>query len=121
MAKTPAAPQVPGAIPPAADPAPSTAPDPTQPVASPLGAPAADADTVAVPKAQLDALLAKMADLEAKAAAAPAAAARPAKTEGENLPDQSSVNPDAIKSPVLTKQGWVVPTDFGANPAAKRL
>lgn len=120
MAKTPAAPQVPGAIPPAADPAPSTAPDPTQPVAE-AAAPAAEGDTVAVPKAQLDALLAKMADLEAKVAAAPAAAARPPKTEGENLPDQSSVNPDTIKSPVLTKQGWVVPTDFGANPAAKRL
>lgn len=120
MAKTPAAPQVPGAIPPAADPAPSTAPEPTQPVAEDAG-PAPEADTVAVPKAQLDALLAKMADLEAKVAAAPAAAARPPKTESDALPDQSSVNPDAIKSPVLTKQGWVVPTDFGANPAAKRL
>jgi len=62
-----------------------------------------------------------VADLEAKVAAAPAAAARPPKTESDALPDQSSVNPDTIKSPVLTKQGWVVPTDFGANPAAKRL
>jgi hypothetical protein len=38
----------------------------------------------------------------------------------ESLPDQSSVDPNAIKSPVLTRQGWVVPTEFGTSPAAKR-
>lgn len=32
------------------------------------------------------------------------------KAQGPELPDQLDVDPDTIKAPVLTKQGWVLPT-----------
>lgn len=54
------------------------------------------------------------------AKAAPVTAPKRAADPSESLPDQSSVDPNTIKSPVLTKQGWVVPTEFGTPPAAKR-
>lgn len=74
-------------------------------------------ETVTVSKATLDALLARVERLESAKASPSARVANP---EAE-LPHQDEVNPDKIKSPVLTKQGWVVPTNFGANPAAKAL
>lgn len=78
-------------------------------------APAAD-EMVAVPKAQLDSILARLEAVESKPAATPSRVA-----QETNLPDQKDVNPDKIKTPVLTKQGWVVPNAFGSNPAAKAL
>lgn len=33
------------------------------------------------------------------------------KPEGPSLPDQADVDPDTIKGPVLSKQGWVLPTN----------
>jgi hypothetical protein len=33
------------------------------------------------------------------------------KPEGPNLPDQLDVDPDTIGEPVLTRQGWVLPTN----------
>ena len=33
-----------------------------------------------------------------------------------SLPDQSAIDPDKINTPVLSKQGWVVPTKFGSHP-----
>lgn len=38
----------------------------------------------------------------------------------EELPDIASLDKDAIKTPVLTKQGWYVPETFGTNPAQVR-
>jgi hypothetical protein len=100
MAKTPTPPQVPGETPPAADPA----------------TPASDApdEIVEVPKAQLDALLARVAALET---AAPVA--RRANPDAD-LPHQDDVDPATIKSPVLSKQGWIVPTGHGSNPNAPK-
>jgi hypothetical protein len=69
--------------------------------------------TVTIDRAQLDALMAKAAQADAMA--------RPVKAGDASLPDQSTIDPTAIKSPVLSKQGWVVPAEFGSNPAAKRL
>lgn len=72
-------------------------------------------ETVVVSKADLAALMHRVAALESK----PAVATRA--VQETNLPEQDKVNPDNIKTPVLTKQGWVVPTTFGANPAQKAL
>jgi len=104
--KTPVAPQVPGETPtPAAeDQAPSAT---TETPAD---------ETVAVPKAQLDALLARVAALEAN----PAPVARRANPDA-SLPDQDDVDLSTLKSPVLTKQGWLVPTGFGANPNGQKI
>lgn len=77
--------------------------------------PAAE-ETVTVSKASLDALMARVAALES----VKAPASRQAKQTSE-LPDSSSVDPDKIKTSVLTKQGWVVPTGYGSNPSAKAL
>lgn len=78
--------------------------------------PAAE-ETVVVSKASLDALMARLDRLESAKSSPISRAANP----DAELPHQDEVNPDQIKSPVLTKQGWVVPTNFGANPAAKAL
>lgn len=111
MAKTSPTPQVPGEppTPPAADPAPGA------PAASPV---AADG-TVSIARDDLDALHAELAALRA-AKAAPVTAPKRQADPSESLPDQSSVDADTIKAPVLTRQGWVVPTEFGTPPAAKR-
>lgn len=105
--KTPVAPKVPGETPtPAAEDQATEATTTETP---------AD-ETVAVPKAQLDALMARVAALEAN----PAPVVRRANPEA-SLPDQDSINLDALKSPVLTKQGWLVPTGFGANPNGQKI
>ena len=89
---------------------------PGEVVAAPVVEQAPQAEeTVTVSKAQLDALMSRLERLESQ----PSPASRQA--QSIDLPDESEVNPDQIKSPVLTKQGWVVPTAFGANPAAKAL
>ena len=74
-------------------------------------------ETVTVSKASLDALMARLDRLESAKASPSSRVANP----DAELPNQDDINPDKIKSPVLTKQGWVVPTNFGANPAAKAL
>lgn len=74
-------------------------------------------ETVTVSKASLDALMARVQALES---AKPTASSKAAK-QTTDLPDADKVDPDKIKSAVLTKQGWVVPTGYGSNPAAKAL
>ena len=77
-----------------------------------VAAPAAGAEeTVTVSKSQLEAIVAVA--VKKAVAAGPVVSA---KASDENLPDQSTVDPLKIKKPVLTKQGWVVPDKFGANP-----
>lgn len=105
--KTPAVPQVPGETPTSA--AEDQAPEATTTETN-------VEETVAVPKAQLDALLARVAALEAN----PTPVARRANPDA-SLPDQDDVDLSTLKSPVLTKQGWLVPTGFGANPNGQKI
>jgi hypothetical protein len=105
--KTPAVPKVPGETP-------TPAAEDQAPEATTTETPADE--TVAVPKAQLDALLARVAALEAN----PAPVARRANPDA-SLPDQDDVDLSTLKSPVLTKQGWLVPTGFGANPNGQKI
>lgn len=47
---------------------------------------------------------------------------RPAPTRkeaDESLPDTADIDQSALKSPVLTRQGWLVPDDFGSPAASK--
>lgn len=44
----------------------------------------------------------------------------PAARVTEELPDIDSLDKAKIKTPVLTKQGWLVPETFGANPNLQR-
>lgn len=90
---------------------------PGEVVAAPVAEQAPQAEeTVTVSKASLDALMARLDRLESAKSSPSVRVAQDA-----DLPSQDSVDPDKIKTPVLTKQGWVVPTAFGANPAAKAL
>lgn len=103
-----AAPKVPG------EPVAETVQQPAgEPVAETVAA-AAPEETVTVSKASLDALMARVAALESQ----PAKARKPAAEA--KLPDQDSVDPAKITAPVLSKQGWVVPEKFGANPNAQK-
>lgn len=97
MPKHPSQPQVPGE---AVD---ETAPEGDQ------NAGLSEVETVAVPKAQLDALMARIAALEG------GQTVRRANPDAD-LPDQSEVDSATIKAPVMTKQGWIVPDKFGYNP-----
>lgn len=121
MARTAAVPQVPGA--PVAEQSPQVPGAPvaetTAPVAQDAGQDASpEAELVTVSKASLDALMARVQALESNASAA--SAVKRVANPGASLPDQDTINPDEIASPVLTKQGWVVPTKFGANPNAQK-
>lgn len=80
------------------------------------GAPDKEAETVAVPKAQLEALMSR---LEALEKTAPQPSQKVANPEAL-LPDQDTIDPAKIKIPVLSKQGWVVPLEFGTPPVAKK-
>ena len=118
MARTAAVPQVPGA--PVDE---QSQQVPGAPVAVETTAPVAqdaspEAETVTVSKASLEALRARVQALESNASAA--SAVKRVANPGASLPDQDTINPDEIASPVLTKQGWVVPTKFGANPNAQK-
>lgn len=107
-----AAPKVPG------EPVAETVQQPAgEPVAETVAA-AAPEETVTVSKASLEALRARVQALESNASAA--SAVKRVANPGASLPDQDTINPDEIASPVLTKQGWVVPTKFGANPNAQK-
>lgn len=88
----------------------------SQPVSDLTGNSPVAEETVTVSKASLDALLARVEALESSKQSPSRVAA-----QVESLPDQSEVNPEKIKTPILTKQGWVVPAAFGSNPAAKAL
>ena len=71
---------------------------------------------VTVSKATLDALMARVAALESQP---------PLQTRRANpavaLPEQDAVDVAALKNPVLTKQGWLVPETYGSNPNAPKL
>jgi hypothetical protein len=106
--KTPVAPQVPGETPtPAAE---------AQTPETPTTENAAPDETVTVSKSELAALLARVAALEAN----PAPTAKRANPDAD-LPDQDSIDLAKLKLPVLTKQGWLVPESYGANPNGQKL
>lgn len=75
-------------------------------------------EQVTVSKATLETLLSEVASLKAKVNATPAKKQAPSTAP---LPDQESVNPDKIKTAVLTKQGYVVPTGYGSFPGEKKV
>jgi len=75
-------------------------------------------------RAQLDAQATEIAQLKAMMAGVVAARAQPpqpGRPAVADLPDESSVDPRAIESPVLTKGGWIVPHNYGSPPPAARL
>lgn len=41
---------------------------------------------------------------------------RPQRKQGARLPHPDDIDPDAIRSPVLTSEGWVSPSGYGSNP-----
>jgi hypothetical protein len=107
MPRPAAQPKVPGEV---------AQPEANQPEAV-VDQPAAAADEqVSVSKASLDALLARVAALEA----APSQAARKVANPTANLPDADSLDVATLKNPVLTKQGWLVPETYGSNPNAPK-
>ena len=77
---------------------------------------AAAEETVTVSKASLYALLARVAALESQ----PKAVAKRANPAAD-LPESESIDLATLKTPVLTKQGWLVPETYGSNPNAPRL
>jgi hypothetical protein len=107
MSRPAAQPKVPGEL---------TQPEANQPEAV-VDQPAAAADEqVTVSKASLDALLARVAALEA----APSQAVRRVANPEAALPNQDDIDPSTLKNPVLSKQGWVVPETYGSNPNAPK-
>ena len=75
--------------------------------------------TVTMTKDELQAMLNQAA---AQGAAAVHRAAAPKASPEADLPDQSEIDPAKIKSPTLSRQGYVVPLNYGdpANVAIKR-
>ena len=68
---------------------------------------------LAAQSAQMQALMGMMANLQANQRAVPAQA------KAEALPDSASLDIDEINrgsSPVLTRQGWIVPPSYAADP-----
>lgn len=80
-------------------------------------------DVVALSVAEYEALQARVRAAEQAAQAAVAATKRPDpnRTQAERLPDQSEIDISKHTRPVLTKQGWVVPTEYGKAPAGARV
>lgn len=79
-------------------------------------------ETVTVSKSELATMMAKMDALSDKVKhleSAPAAAVVKRANPDAHLPDQDSIDPANLKSPVLTRQGWVVPESFGSQAAKK--
>lgn len=78
---------------------------------------AAAAPTMEKLQAQIAAMGAMMQQLQANQRAIPSEA----KANADNLPDMASLDLDAINkgsTPVLTRQGWIVPANFGADPVS---
>ena len=78
-----------------------------------------DAPAVLVTQSQLDALIAQNNELMRKLEAAGKPRVRNASDDAA-LPDQSSIDISLLKSPVLTKQGWLVPPEFGTHKQAPK-
>ncbi|OGT02870.1 MAG: hypothetical protein A2143_05925 [Gallionellales bacterium RBG_16_57_15] len=72
-----------------------------------------------VTQEQLNALLAQNADLMRQLAAAGKPKVRNASADAD-LPDQKSIDLATLKNPVLTKQGWLVPPEYGTHRNALR-
>jgi len=78
-------------------------------------------ETVTVEKTQLDALLAQVAELSNKVRGMETAkAGSKFVVPTIDLPDAGTLDANELKSPVLTKQGWLVPEKFGSNPNAPK-
>jgi hypothetical protein len=75
-------------------------------------------DTVTIPKATLDILLARVEALEG---AAQNKIAKGAGVQRQRLPDQEDIDPTKITQPQLTEQGWVLPINFGSNPNGNKI
>lgn len=85
------------------------------PAVEPAAPQVADEETVAVPKALLAAMQSRLDALESGSKITRRGEV------GEQLPTAESIDQSKLKSPVLTKDGWVVPDTFGSNPAQKAL
>lgn len=77
-------------------------------------------ETVAVPKSQLDAMMAQMAALTAKVQSMESRPASRRPDPVAELPSAEGVDVTKLKTPILTKQGWLVPETYGANPNAPK-
>lgn len=71
-------------------------------------------DTVTVPAGEF-------AQMQARLAAIEAGGPRRQANSAAGLPDADSVDVSTLQRPVLTKTGWLVPPNFGRNPAQKAL
>lgn len=72
-----------------------------------------EASTVEVLQAQIQQLMGVMAQLQANQRTIPA------QVQAQALPDISEIDLNEVNhgsSPVLTKQGWIVPPNYGADP-----
>lgn len=86
---------------------------------APAASPAPKGKNVTMSQAELQTMLNQAA---AQGAAAVHRAAAPRADPSADLPDQRDVDPAKIKSPTLSRQGYVVPLNYGepANLAIKR-
>jgi hypothetical protein len=71
----------------------------------------ADAETVTISKSDLASLMGRIAVIESRTAAPPLGRAEAQAA----LPDQTEIDPAAIKIAVLSRQGWVLPLAPVAN------
>lgn len=78
-------------------------------------------ETVTVEKSQLEAMFDQMQALTAKVQSLESAnrPVRAVNPEAE-LPSADGVDVTKLKTPVLTKQGWLVPESYGSNPNAPK-
>jgi hypothetical protein len=70
--------------------------------------------TVTMSKEQFDALMGRVSALEARPAASVAS------PQPQNLPKVRDIDQSNLTAPVLSDEGWVVPTNFGYNPTAPK-
>lgn len=79
----------------------------------PQSEPGEAGSSVEVLQAQIQQLMGAMAQLQANQRTIPA------QVQAQALPDMADIDLTAVNqgsSPVLTKQGWIVPPNFGADP-----
>ena len=83
---------------------------------------APESPVLTLTQAQLDAAIAKAISQSRAADRAAAAAAKPENFEAQ-LPNESDIDPKTIKAMTLTKQGYVVPDNYGtpANQVGRAL